>query len=115
MMDKDFCLTKWNDEEKKVPNVNDFIQKLEKATKIRKANKQRYWLQHAKQARLDQVNRVKHANDSAVYNDDAGAPEAGTPSPVDEDNAKNKRGSKLGKKSRSGAKGKEESNKKQQD
>ena len=53
MMDKDFCLTKWNDEEKKVPNVNDFIQKLEKATKIRKANKQRYWLQHAKQARLD--------------------------------------------------------------
>ena len=40
MMDKDFCLTKWNDEERKqMPNVSDFIQKIEKATKLRKANK----------------------------------------------------------------------------
>lgn len=45
MMDKDFCLTKWNDEERKqMPNVSDFIQKIEKATKLRKANKQQYWL-----------------------------------------------------------------------
>ena len=62
-MDKDFCLTKWNDEEKKTPNVSDFIQKIEKATKTRKANKSRFWLQYAKQARLDQINRVKFAND----------------------------------------------------
>jgi len=44
-MDKDFCLSKWNDEEKKQkPNAGDFIQRIEKATKLRKQNKKKYWL-----------------------------------------------------------------------
>ena len=63
-MDKDFCLTKWNDEERKqMPNISDFIQRIEKATKLRKANKQSYWLTKQHQLRMDQVNRVKQAND----------------------------------------------------
>ena len=45
MNDRDFCLTKWSDEEKKVPNLTDLVGRLEKATKARKAVKTRFWLQ----------------------------------------------------------------------
>ena len=38
--DKDFCLSKWNDEEgtKSIPSGKDLIQKLQKITQVRKAN-----------------------------------------------------------------------------
>lgn len=58
--DKDFCLTRWN-EDKQLPNLNDLLQRLEKATKARKANKTHLWLQQQKQNRLDAIDRLRTA------------------------------------------------------
>mmetsp|Transcript_23365 Transcript_23365/g.28982 ORF Transcript_23365/g.28982 Transcript_23365/m.28982 type:complete len:120 (+) Transcript_23365:717-1076(+) len=102
MMDKDFCLTKWNDEEKKqMPNVSDFIQKIEKATKVRKKNDNPYWLQKQKQARMDQVNKVRMANDPTIIVDEAQAADAAHP---EDDNLKKESEAKLSKKRNSNAK-----------
>ena len=57
---------------------------------------------------------MKYANDPNVFTDDAGA-DAVIASPGEDDTAQKERGSKIGKKSRSSTKAKEESNKKQQD
>ncbi len=47
--DKDFCLTRsYDDDKKQPPNLNDLIAKLKKATETRKHQKGQFWLQNAK-------------------------------------------------------------------